>query len=65
MNFNKSYFERFGSSLNLNQKQITAVFRRLEKWLPLALELIDMSFLNIEHKETYKNLIYERVKIFE
>ncbi|MBK8516001.1 MAG: HipA domain-containing protein [Saprospiraceae bacterium] len=64
-NFNKTYFEHFGSVLNLNQKQIKAVFKRLDKWFPRAIKLIDISFLSLERKKLYMNLITERVKLFE
>ena len=64
MNFNKGYFDRFGNALNQNEKQINAVYKRLNKWLPKALELINISFLKDEHKMTYKELIVQRIKHF-
>ncbi|SOE23137.1 serine/threonine-protein kinase HipA [Spirosomataceae bacterium TFI 002] len=63
-NFNKGYFNRLGEVLKLNDKQINAVYRKLEKWLPKAQDLIAISFLAQEQKEEYKNLISERVKTF-
>jgi serine/threonine-protein kinase HipA len=33
-NFNKGYFDRLGAVLKLNDKQINAVYKRLQKWLP-------------------------------
>lgn len=64
MNFNKGYFDRFGNVLNLNERQINAVYKRLKNWLPKALELIDISFLKEEHKITYKELITEHTRLF-
>ncbi|THF49210.1 HipA domain-containing protein [Flavobacterium supellecticarium] len=59
-NFSKVYFERFGVILGLNEKQIRSVYKRLEKWLPQAVRLIEISFLNEEKKATYSNLITTR-----
>ncbi len=64
MNFNKGYFDRFGNILNLNEKQVNAVYKRLNKWLLKALEMIDISFLKEEHKKAYKELIVQRIKLF-
>jgi len=44
-NFSKSYFDRFGEVLKLNRKQIEAVYKRLDKWLPKSQEMIKSSFL--------------------
>lgn len=63
-NFNKAYFNQFGTVLKLNDKQINGVYKRLEKWLPLAIQLIDQSFLSPVNKTNYKKLITKRVKIF-
>lgn len=63
-NFNKDYFDRFGAVLKLNEKQINAVYKRLQKWLPEATELIDRSFLEPERQTVYKNMIAERVNLF-
>jgi serine/threonine-protein kinase HipA len=63
-NFNKGYFDRFGSALKLNEKQINAVYKRLEKWLPKAILLIDNSFLNEQRKSDYKKLITKRTTLF-
>lgn len=64
-NFNKGYFDRFSEVLKLNDKQVQAVYKRLIKWTPKALELIDSSFLSEENKESYKKLIINRVKLFK
>jgi serine/threonine-protein kinase HipA len=62
-NFNKGYFNRFGEVLKLNEKQINSVFRKLDTWLPKAIQLIDSSFLIDNNKVEYKNLITQRVNI--
>jgi serine/threonine-protein kinase HipA len=64
MNFNKSYFDRFGDVLKLNNKQVNTVNKRATKWLPKAIELIDMSFLTEDLRKAYKELITQRVKQF-
>jgi len=63
-NFNKGYFDRLGDVLKLNDKQITSVYRKLESWLPLAAQLIDISFLNDNNKALYKELITQRARLF-
>lgn len=63
-NFNKGYFNRLGEVLKLNDKQINAVYKRLDKWLPKAEHLISVSFLDNEAKVNYKKLISERVQTF-
>jgi serine/threonine-protein kinase HipA len=63
MDFSKGYFNRFGEILKLNEKQINSVFKKLDTWLPKAIQLIDISFLNDNHKVEYKNLITQRVNI--
>lgn len=60
-NFNKAYFDRLGISLKLNEKQINSVYKRLSKWLTQATQIIDISFLNENHKKGYKELIAKRV----
>jgi serine/threonine-protein kinase HipA len=64
MNFSKGYFTQFGELLNLNEKQINSVFKKLDTWLPKAIQLIDSSFLNDHNKVAYKNLITQRVNSF-
>jgi serine/threonine-protein kinase HipA len=63
-NFNKGYFDRLGLVLKLNDKQIGAVYKRLGRWLPIAIPLIDASFLSKERKSEYTNLIKQRTKLF-
>lgn len=63
-NFNKGYFDRLGAILKLNDKQINAVYKRLQEWLPKAIQLINISFLDSDKQEAYKELIAERTKLF-
>jgi serine/threonine-protein kinase HipA len=63
-NFNRGYFDRLGFVLQLNDKQITAVYRRLKKWLPNAIQLVDVSFLKDERKSEYAKLITDRTNLF-
>jgi len=63
-NFNKGYFDRFGEVLNLNHKQINSVYKKLDAWLPKALQLIDASFLNDMNKLRYKEIVTQRVNLF-
>ena len=48
--------------LDLNDKQIEGVFRRLIKNKQVATELIENSLLSNEQQEKYKNLMEERYK---
>lgn len=64
-NFTKTYFDRFGNILGLNEKQIGFVYKKLNKWLPNAEKMIETSFLNEEKKKQYKNLIIERTHLFQ
>ena len=63
-NFDKGYFDQFGKVLKLNDKQINSIYKRLNDWLPKAIQLIDESFLNEQNKLQYKELITERVALF-
>jgi serine/threonine-protein kinase HipA len=62
-NFKKGYFDQLGLVLNLNEKQTKGVFNKLTKWLPRAIQLIEISFLEPEFQESYKKMITERVKL--
>jgi len=62
-NFNKGYFDRFGTGLQLNEKQINSVYRKLDSWFPKATQLIDASFLNEENKLQYKELVTQRANL--
>ena len=63
-NFKKGYFDQLALVLNLNEKQTKGVYKKLQKWLPLAIQLIEISFLEAEFQESYKKLITERAKLF-
>ena len=57
MNFNKGYFDRLGVVLKLNEKQVNGVYKRLQKWLPKANQLIETSFLSNDLKTEYKERV--------
>ena len=62
----KEYFERLGKGLDLNEKQIQGVFKRMTKYKPLAIGWIDKSFLSDDMKEAYKDVLemrYEQLKL--
>lgn len=61
-NFKKGYFDQLALVLNLNEKQTKGVYKKLQKWLPLAIQLIEISFLEAELQESYKKLITERTQ---
>ena len=63
-NFKKGYFDQLGSALKLNNKQINSVYKRIEKWLPGAIQLTESSFLNVEQKSKYIKLITDRSNLF-
>ena len=63
-NFNKDYFDQFGNVLKLNAKQISAVYKKLAKWLPEAEQMIKLSFLNEKAKRAYIDLIKKRSAVF-
>lgn len=63
-NFNKKYFDRLGGVLKLNDKQVNSVYKKFDKWLPKAIEMIDVSFIDVEGKTRYKEMLQERVSIF-
>lgn len=60
-NHNRKYFERFASALQLNEKQINSVFKRISKWMPKAEKLIQESFLTEELKAAYLRGIKKQV----
>jgi serine/threonine-protein kinase HipA len=63
-NFNKVYFNQFGITLKLNDKQINSVYKKLKSWLPKANKLIEASFLNEQNKLHYKEIINQRANLF-
>lgn len=56
-------FHYLGAKLDLNEKQIRSVFKRFEKFKPVALEWIQKSFLSEEYKEKYTDLLNTRYHI--
>jgi serine/threonine-protein kinase HipA len=63
-NINRMYFDRFGTVLGLNEKQVAAVYKKLKLWLPLANQCIALSFLDADRKKAYQALIAQRIQIF-
>ena len=63
-NFNKVYFDRFAEILQLTPRQINYVYKRLGLWLPSAVALIDISFLQDDLKQQYKELVTKRTNLF-
>jgi len=59
-NIDKGHFDQFGRVLKLNDKQINSVYIKLGSWLPRAVQLIEISFLNDKNKFRYKELITKR-----
>jgi serine/threonine-protein kinase HipA len=59
-NFNKDYFDKFATVLSLNTKQTYVVYSKIKKWVPNAIHLIDLSFLEEHFKVRYKSLVLER-----
>jgi len=57
---NRLHFEQLGKAMGLNNKQILNVFNRMIKYKPIAVNLIDKSFLSDLMKESYKNLFEKR-----
>lgn len=64
-NFSKKNFDQLGTQLQLNEKQINGVYRRIEKWVPKAVEMVDGSFLDEERKKKYGGMMLERAKAFQ
>lgn len=57
---NWGHFEELGSGLGLTDKQIQGVKRRMFRNKPKAFEWLNKSFLSIEMKESYRNLLENR-----
>ena len=57
------HFQYLGAKLDLNEKQMRSVFKRFEKFKPLADEWIQRSFLSEEYKEKYQILLQERYQV--
>ena len=63
-NFSRGYFDRLGNLLELNDKQIGAVYNRLHPWLLDATHLIEQSFLQERAQKEYISLIEKRASVF-
>jgi len=59
----RTQFENLGAKLDLNEKQIKGVFKRFEKFKPVAWEWINRSFLSEEYKEKYIILMENRYDV--
>jgi serine/threonine-protein kinase HipA len=57
-NFNKGHFDHLGAVLSLNDKQIHAVYKRLQKWLPEATQLIRQLFSGIRKPKYLQEINY-------
>jgi serine/threonine-protein kinase HipA len=58
--FTRHHFERFGTNLGLNSKQIQGVFDRFSKNKSKAKSLIDASFLSKNMKEQYWSIMLKK-----
>lgn len=56
----RKHFNDFGQKLELTEKQIEGVFKRMFKYKSKAYDLIENSFLSKKMKHAYKNLMNER-----
>ncbi|MEJ5993317.1 HipA domain-containing protein [Pedobacter sp. Du54] len=57
------HFRRFGANLGLNAKQINKVFERYYGFRALAEDWLLSSFLSVEFKEKYLELLSQRYKV--
>lgn len=58
----RSDFISAGTTMNVEQKTIERLIQKYNKLFPKMRELINNSFINIELKDKYINLIYARLK---
>lgn len=56
----REHFQRLGTGLGLNERQISGAFKRLEANKSKAIEWIESSFLSGKLKEAYKNVMDEK-----
>ena len=56
----REHFEQLGKGLELTDKQIQGVFKRMIKYKPKAIEWIDKSFLSDDMKKAYINILETR-----
>ena len=61
----KAHFERFGTQLQLNKKQIEGVFDRFIKKKSLAKSILEKSFISLEGQERYWNIMESKYTLFE
>jgi serine/threonine-protein kinase HipA len=62
---NWTHFEKLGKGMGLTDKQIQGTYKRMIRNKSKAVEWIDKSFLSIEMKESYKDILerrYEKLK---
>jgi serine/threonine-protein kinase HipA len=62
----REHFEHFGKGLELTDKQIQGVFKRMIKYKTVAFEWIDKSFLSENMQEAYKKVLearYEQLRL--
>lgn len=58
-------FEQYGIGMGLTPKQVQATFKRMIKYKPLALSWIERSFLSMEMKNAYKEVLFSRFRQLE
>jgi serine/threonine-protein kinase HipA len=61
--FKRAHFEHLGNTLELNQKQIEGVFKRVHNNKELAYEWVEKSFLSEEYKEKYQRILDMRYAV--
>lgn len=63
---NLNDFSMLASNLKINDKSLHSIYARFEKILPIWIEFIDQSFLSLEFKENYTEMIIKKhKKLFE
>lgn len=63
--FTRHHFERFGTYLGLNNKQIQGVFARFMKKQSKAKSLIEVSFLSEEMQDAYWKIMLSKYKVLQ
>ena len=63
--FTRHHFERFGTYLGLNNKQIQGVFNRFMKKQSKAKSLIEVSFLSEEMQDAYWKIMLSKYKVLQ
>jgi serine/threonine-protein kinase HipA len=62
---NREQFEQLGKELNLTNKQIEGAFKRMLKNRTKAIDWIDRSFLSVDMKTSYKEILDKRYQQIE